>query len=480
MHIDYFKIKEVKQSKSVGQKLLSDLAQSRGATLQKFSQLFDNTENRTLKSDKGYSKDILEKLSQVSPSLYKDINAISENFYQGSIGNIHCAILNNGSKVAIKTTRNDIEEKLTKDINNIKEITSLTSRFVNGEKFKDLNSFANQFVSSIKEECSFLTEIENYNQLNELFEPFEILTLPKLHKNYSNDNVIVFDWIEATDNLEYLSNKSTDFREKLQYELNSLFLKFPLIHGKCYEDSNLSNYLLAHNKLFLIDYGKLTFIPLKTRLAIVKIIDETINNGNASFIDLYGQMGFDKEMLSPAAHILRDISKILLAPFLCQTKFDLSSWEPTQKIDNIAHNLKWNIRSSAPYQYFSMTRSFFGFLKLSKMINVKINNYPITKELLEFYQNDIETYIVNQERHHKYKFMNIMVIRDGIEKVNLKLPYESIYEIKELLADEIKSKLKERKLNIDNLIEDALKENRDELFRLEEGRDLFQIKLIRA
>ncbi|EQC51936.1 hypothetical protein M901_2266 [Bacteriovorax sp. DB6_IX] len=36
------------------------------------------------------------------------------------------------------------------------------------------------------------------------------------------------------------------------------------------------------------------------------------------------------------------------------------------------------------------------------------------------------------------------MIRDGLEKVNLKLPYESIYDIKDLLADEIKSKLKER------------------------------------
>ncbi|EQC51939.1 AarF/UbiB family protein [Bacteriovorax sp. DB6_IX] len=401
MHVEYFKIKETKQTKSFGQKILSNIAQSRGATLQKFSQLFDNTENRTLKLDQEYSKKILEKLSQVSPSLYKEIRAISENFYQGSIGNIHCAKLNNGSKIAIKTTREDIEEKLFKDINNIKEVTSLTSRFVNGEKFKDLDSFANQFVSSIREECSFLTEIKNYDQLSKIFDSFEVLTLPQLYKKYSNDNVIVFDWVDATDELESLSSKNIEFREKLQYELNALFLKFPLVHGLCYEDSNLSNYLLADKKLFLIDYGKLTFIPLKTRLAIVKIIDELLNNGDASFIDLYNQMGFNKEVLSPASHILRDISKILLAPFLCETKFDLRTWEPTQKIDNIAHNLKWNIRSSAPYQYFSMTRSFFGYLKLSKMINAKTNNFPTTKELLHFYKDDIETYIVNKERPPK-------------------------------------------------------------------------------
>lgn len=480
MQIKMFKIDQVKLSKSIQQKIKNKVSQNRGATIQKLTQLFDETENRTLITDVETTHTLLKNLEKYSPQLFNDIDEISENFYQGSIGNIHCAFLRNGEKVAIKSLRPGIKEKIISDFNNSENLISLASNFVNTEKFDSMQSFSKIFIRSLENECNFDNEISNYRKISQHFDHFQRIKLPKLYQNYSDTNFLVLEWIDSSMNLDQIDKLPLEDRQLIQKELSEFFYFFPLKYGITQEDSNLSNFLINGNNLFFIDYGKLEFIPLNFRIAFVKLLEVLERDEDISILDLYTKMGFDKKMLIPLENLLDDISRILLFPLLNDIVTNFENWEPTQKVDTIAHNLKWNLRSSAPMHYFSLTRSFFGYVKLSKLLKAPVNQSHIKLDLLNYYKNDLDLFKTKIKKRREYSFVNIKVTKQGKEKVNLHLPYTSIFELESLISDEIKIKLLKRDLNIKDLIESAIKEERAEVFALEEGNDTFQVFLTKS
>jgi len=480
MIINTFLIQGNKPNKSIKNKIALGLTQAKGGTLQKVAQMFDSTENRNLITDKEITNKLIENIYKYTPDFLDQISEISENFYQGSVGNVHCALLKSGNRIAIKSLRKDIQQKLENDLSNVNNIIGLSSKYISSHKFSNLDQFANQFISSIESECNLLNEIENYEKIEKLFLDFELIKIPRLYKEHSNDKFIVLEWIDQNTDINDMSNLSKRDREGIQKELCDFFYMFPIKHGITQEDSNLSNFIFSNNKLYLIDFGKIVFIPLKMRIALVKILEGLVNKRTYSQQYLYRQMGFRAELLIPLDHSLTDISKILFEPLLSKSGFNFSKWEPSKKIDTVAHHNKWNLRSAAPIEYFSLTRSFFGFLKVSKILAAKIETYDLTLKILEFYKEDLKNYRIEEKEEVSYSLLNIKVIRAGIEKVNLKLPYETIYELKELITDEVKEKLKSRNLNIDDLIEEAIASRSNKIFSLKEDDDIFEVSLIKT
>jgi predicted unusual protein kinase regulating ubiquinone biosynthesis (AarF/ABC1/UbiB family) len=480
MQIRKFKISQVNLSKSIKQKIKNKISQNRGATIQKLTQLFDETENRTLIDDINLTDQLLDKLSYNTPLLYSQIESISENFYQGSIGNIHCAYLKCGDKVAIKSLRPGIKEKILSDLKNSDNLIGMAGKFVDTEKFESLNSFSSRFINSLVQECDFDNEISNYRKLSPQFENFNKLKLPKLYKEFSNSNYLVLEWIDSTKNLEEIGELDISDRKEIQKELSEFFYYSPIIYGVTQEDSNLSNFLIKGSELYFIDLGKVEFIPLNFRIAFVKLLEVLEKKEQVSILDLYVKMGFDKKLLLPLENMLSDISEILMIPLLNANVTDFSQWNPTAQIDTIAHNLKWNLRSSAPMHYFSLTRSFFGYVKLSKLLDAPINQSYIKEHLLFHFKQDLERYVTKKDQIEKYNFVNIKVTRGHEEKVNLHLPYSSVYELESLINEDIKNKLRARKLDIKELVETALKEKRSEVFTLNEGSNIFQVFLTKS
>lgn len=119
-----------------------------------------------------------------------------------SISQVHKAILNNGTIVAIKVKREDITKKIEKDV---KQISKFIHRF--GRFFRFHNHLASDnmlllYLDWIKEETDFLNETENINKYYHFaksvkgkVEDTVNIVIPKVYRNLCTDNIIVMDYI---------------------------------------------------------------------------------------------------------------------------------------------------------------------------------------------------------------------------------------------------------------------------------------------
>ena len=483
MTIERILINQNKPTKTVKQKIANSITQGKGATLQKLSQLFDATENRTLIEDKKKTEKVLELINLSSPSLYKNIISISDNYYQGSIGNVHSAYLRDGKRIAIKTLRSNIREQIQSDLINSSRLIDTASHFVDTNKFMNLEGFTSKFIQSLESECDFTNEMATYEKISGYFKDYEVLKIPKIYNEYSNKDILILEWVESDLNFDDLKSLSLDMRKKLQEELMDFFYSFPLIHGLLQEDSNISNFLITGSSVYVIDFGKFTFIPYSSRLALVKLIQTRKDNLPISLLGLYKQIGFNTELLIPIKSLLSSITDILLAPLLNKmTDYNFADWNPSKKIDSIAHDSKWNIRAAAPMHYFAITRSLAGFLKISGQLNCPISTTKVSDKILNYYEKEMIQFQATPDLDNQDtdKFLNIVVKRKDSEKVNLKLPYETIYEIDSLISSEIKNKLLARNLDIKSLVEKAVMNDSEYVFKLEEEDSSFEVRIIKA
>lgn len=483
MAIDRFLIEQIDTKSNLKTKVIFKVAQKSGTTIQKITQMLEENENRTLVKSNREVASILNKIRDNSHAFFEQISSISDNFYQGSIANVNKAILKDNRTVAIKSIRPNAIDNIKRDLSYSDSIISKTSTILPSDKFSDIEDFTKEFIKGIELECDLSNEIRNYHNFKKNFENFNSIALPKIYDNFSSKEIIVSDWIDETTALKDISSLPRPIKNNIANELCDLFFLKPFETGYIQEDSNLTNFIISQDKLFLIDLGKVQFIPLSSRIAFAKLLEVATKDLSFNYLDIYVRIGFNRALLEPIEHLLPQISSILFEPLLSDRYFDFNKWNPVKKINSVCGDRKWNFRSAAPMEYFSLTRSFFGFLKLVKKLDAGVNFTEIRTNILNEYKHYLDQYtptLDSSSRKNPYnnKYLNIIVKRNGKEKVNLKLPANVLYEIDSFLSDRVKKEIRNRKTTIQDLIEDSIKDNKSEIINIEDKEGIYIVKLI--
>lgn len=116
----------------------------------------------------------------------------------GSIGQVHRALLKNGDEVVVKLLRPDIRSIMRDDLNLLLEFTDWLSKKSHWIHSIGINDLASGFAESMREEVNFNIEIRNTIQLGNIMEESEHnLKVPKVYTEYSNDKLIVLEYLEG-------------------------------------------------------------------------------------------------------------------------------------------------------------------------------------------------------------------------------------------------------------------------------------------
>src|SRR5690606_304868 len=101
-------------------------------------------------------------------------------------------------EVVVKLLRPDIRSIMRDDLNLLLEFTewlSKKSHWIHSIGIKDL---ASGFAESMREEVNFNIEIRNTTQMSNIMDESEHnLKVPKVYTEYSNDKLIVLEYLEG-------------------------------------------------------------------------------------------------------------------------------------------------------------------------------------------------------------------------------------------------------------------------------------------
>lgn len=224
-------------------------------------------------------------------------------FASASIGQIHRAVLTDGTPVVVKIIREDFQEQFLKDIESLEKSLKLVL-FLLPKLKKVFDPLA--ILEHIKEytlsELNLLNEIKGGEKLEEIrchykdAYPLEKLRFPRFHQTLSGKSVLVSDYITGATYDELLTNQSLTYDELLElFSLHGLFL---FGAGTFHGDMHPGNVILSPKKeLYFVDTGALSSIS------------ETIRTGLFAFFTALSQYDYPK-----ASHCIHHMSEKQLSP----------------------------------------------------------------------------------------------------------------------------------------------------------------------
>jgi hypothetical protein len=477
MKIIFFEMQNSSSSsKGVMRGLVKTYTESKGATIQKVEQIFNKEEDRHLYSN-NRAFDTLLKIISAQTDLSAQLKKVSTNFYKGSIAYVFKGITKSDQELAIKIKRPNLEEIVENDFNNVNSLIDKISSFLPTSKFSHMNNFSNQFIDDMKSEQDFKNEIKNHLDLRKQIKSFKHVTMPKLYNEFSNDEVIVYEWVEQTIPLDAINSHKHE--TEIFDELLRLFFETPFTMGDFQEDTNLNNFILTDDKLYLIDFGKVSYLKATERSVVSKLIYGRKNKLRIDYLGLLVELGFNKELLRPMESKLSSFLDIIFEPWLAEGNYCINNWNPVEKIDLLFGDYKWNLRSASPYIYFKLTRSMIGIKKLFSFGEHKTNIFKtIYNNVIQDHFSELESLTESDFEKDKEQIINIIVKEDGREKVNIKLPFIVIYDIKSYISSETLVKIKSKGIDLDKVVRDALVNERTEIFTLTDNSSQFIVKII--
>lgn len=181
--------------------------------------------------------------------------------HAASIGQVHKAKLKSGLQVAVKVRYPGLENSVHSDLENIRRVLSLANILPAKTNYDEI---FNRVETLFLQELNFLEEQKYYKLYRERFTNSSEIIIPAIVEEYSNQNILISEWIEGTNLKDWISNNGAPdvakelvaTRDKIGSVLLDLLFFEIFENGFIQSDPNPANFLVTPDgRLCLLDFG---------------------------------------------------------------------------------------------------------------------------------------------------------------------------------------------------------------------------------
>ena len=304
-------------------------------------------------------------------------------FAAASIGQVHRAVLKDGTEVAIKIQFPNIKETIDHDVNTLVAILKSTRLL---PKELDIDMYARLCAEQLSQETDYLREAENLRRGAAYFKGHRV-NVPKVFDAYSSGTILTMSF-ESGAGLGDLTDLTKAEQNSIAIRLTQLFLSELFDHRFMQTDPNLSNFLIDPKTcdLTLIDFGACCEISDDT-FEIYDTLRKAILTLDADVIKtVFVQLGLLPEHLSTATQALvDDIMTTLMSELGSEDGFDFAT---TRLFDLIDFNQILTFADivptrALPADFIFVQRKFFGLLMYFKTLEANIPILPMLRAIGE-------------------------------------------------------------------------------------------------
>ncbi len=218
-----------------------------------------------------------------------------------SIGEVHVAYLTDGTKVAVKLRRYNIQNRVRADIRILRFFNRLFRPLFSYYTKNSVEAVIEEFAGMIVQEVDFAKELENLQNFSRTYADSGV-TFPTPFPDYCSEDAIVMSFEEG-----YRFDDKADLRklgisfEEIMGKLIYFYTEQMLINGYFHADPHPGNLLVDHEgNLILLDFGMVKKIPNLTRIAIIELIKSAHERDFELFIAACKRLGIVAHDAPPA------------------------------------------------------------------------------------------------------------------------------------------------------------------------------------
>ena len=173
-----------------------------------------------------------------------------------SLAQVHRARLVTGEDVAVKVQRPGAQQVMAQDIDIIRSVVRIVSKFVKTDQFVDLHGVVEELWQSFREETNFLSEARNLNDFHEFHKNTRGISCPKSYLDLCTEHVVVMDYIDGVSigEPEQLVHAGYDL-EQVGGRIVEDYATQVLDDGFFHADPHAGNIILKDGTIYFIDLG---------------------------------------------------------------------------------------------------------------------------------------------------------------------------------------------------------------------------------
>jgi len=209
-----------------------------------------------------------------------------------SIAQVHKAELPDGTPVAVKIQRPDIEKTITLDVAILHDLARFVEKHVPEAAGLNPTGVVQEFTETLQRELDFENEASNAERFADQFEGNPDLRVPKIYRSHSNARVLTMDFLTGTSvsDLPGLDALGID-PSKLAATMTAIIYEQIFTHGFFHGDPHPGNMtVLPDSRIVLFDYGMMGKFTPQMRESIALLVSGLAEKNHAqttrSILDL--------------------------------------------------------------------------------------------------------------------------------------------------------------------------------------------------
>jgi predicted unusual protein kinase regulating ubiquinone biosynthesis (AarF/ABC1/UbiB family) len=219
--------------------------------------------------------------------IFKEFDPVP--FKSASIGQVHMAVLHNGQKVVVKLKRPGILDIMKEDTDTIKDIVNFLE-WMGVDTGNSSGYVLDESIEYLLGEADYHQEIENALEFRKSMKGIDWVKIPRVYKKYSNDEMIVMEYVPSTKLTEIKDPKIN--KKKICEALINSYVIQTMDNGLFHADPHPGNLgFSSRGKLVFYDFGLLVRLSEEFRDGFKNLFGFIVTRDTAGIVDVLIKLG---------------------------------------------------------------------------------------------------------------------------------------------------------------------------------------------
>lgn len=202
-----------------------------------------------------------------------------EPLASASIGQVHEAVLPDGTAVVVKVQRPDAERQLNADIQLLYQIARAAKERISRLQVIDVVAAVDELANSVRRELDYEIEGRNAMAIRANFASSEHVLIPNVYWRYTTSRVLTMQRAPGTplSRLD-LADWSDEDRQRLAQRMTETWMEMVFLHGFFHADPHPANILVDDpDRISLVDFGIVETLSRRDRENAVGLLMDILD-----------------------------------------------------------------------------------------------------------------------------------------------------------------------------------------------------------
>jgi len=196
-------------------------------------------------------------------------------FAAASLGQVHRAVLHDGTAVAVKIQYPGVGETVQQDLKNVRALVTATTAIVRDVMRQDFDreEVVRELEARLREELDYQNEADNIERFRALFAGDREVVIPRVYRELSSRRVLTMEFLDGYPLQDIMAPGVDDALKRWVAEkLFRLIWRQVLEFGVLHADPHPGNYLVTHHpRIGLLDFGSVRIFEPEIRRGYLRL-----------------------------------------------------------------------------------------------------------------------------------------------------------------------------------------------------------------